>query len=150
MFVTKHKTRNTTNTIHNSKVTLMMYETTQNKKRSLNKSLDFYDILIVDCRMHVLRYAVTWNQLVLLWVRLGFFFIFLLACYSFNRIRLIGHLQGASSWCRNLLRNHNRHCRDGFEDFGEICKYYYNIFLFYYIYIVNSALLLNNRVTQIK
>ena len=25
---------------------------------------DFYDILFVDCRMHVLRYAVTWNQLV--------------------------------------------------------------------------------------
>ena len=78
------------------------------------------------------------------------FVVVFLACYSFNRILLIGHLKGASSWCRNLLRNHNRHNRHGFEDFGEICKYFYNLFLFYYIYIVNSALLLNNRVTQLK
>ena len=61
-------------------------------------TLDFY-ILIVDCRMHVLHYSLTWNQLVYYESDFNVFF----SLYCFNRIRLIGHLQGASSCCINAL-----------------------------------------------
>ena len=78
------------------------------------------------------------------------FFVFFLCyvgltCTSFTHLYIAPHVVRVVSLSPLLIS-----AELGLKYFSEICKFFYNIFLFYQTYIVNFALLLNNRGTKLE